>query len=454
MISPARIAAYCTLRDASRPHAELAAAVEHHRLGLTDERDRALAAEITLGTLRWRAALDHVIGWAGHRGVEAFDAEVLDLLRMSAYQLLHLDRVPASAIVHDAVELCRHEGKASASGAINAILRRISRERDRLPMPDQSDPLEYLTVTLSHPRWIAARWLERLGFETACAWMRFNNQPAPVVVRANRLTTSPEQLVDALAAVGITTEPARYAADALVVTGGHLLASPLATSGQFIVQDESSQLVAALAGVGPGEVVLDACAAPGGKTSQMAADLGPTGRLVAADLRPRRVRLLATLLKQAHADAVQIVTADLLAGGPFGAIFDCVLVDAPCSGLATLRRDPDVKWRRAESDLAGHAERQTRMLANAAAMVRPGGRLVYSTCSTEPEENDQVVDRFLACHQDFAIDRPDQSRGWLASGVSACLDQRGFLRPTPHMHGLEAFFGARLRQVGRAPAAG
>ncbi|MCX6539093.1 MAG: 16S rRNA (cytosine(967)-C(5))-methyltransferase RsmB [Acidobacteria bacterium] len=446
MISPARLAAYRSLRAVGDPHVDLATTIEQHRRRLTDDRDRGLAAEITLGTLRWRAALDHVIAWAGHRRIGAFDPDVLDLLRLSTYQLLHLDRVPASAVVHDAVDLCKREGKASASGAVNAILRHISRDRQHLPMPEESDQLDYLAIAMSHPRWLASRWLDHLGFEIALQWVRFNNQQAPLMLRANRLKTSRDDLARELAAVGVTTTLAQYAADGLVVTGGNPLTMPLASSGRFVVQDESSQLVAAFAGVRAGETVLDTCAAPGGKTSQMAADVEPGGRLVAADIRPRRIRLLVQTLRATGAHAVHVVAADLLTGGPFGPIFDCVLVDAPCSGLATLRRDPDVKWRRAESDLASFADRQCRMLASAAAAVRPGGRLIYSTCSTEPEENEQVVAAFLASHTDFVHEHPLESETDLPPGVMACLDQAGCLRPTPHQHGLEPFFAARLKK--------
>jgi 16S rRNA (cytosine967-C5)-methyltransferase len=446
MISPARLAAYRSLRAVADPHADLATIIEQHRRRLADDRDRALAAEITLGTLRWRAALDHVIAWAGHRPVDAFDAEILDLLRLGAYQLLHLDRVPASAVVDDAVNLCKQEGKGSASGAVNAILRHISRDRRALPMPDERDQLDYLAITLSHPRWLVSRWMNRLGFDIALQWVRFNNQQAQLTLRANRIKTTREELAEELAAAGVTSAPARFAADGLVVTAGNPLTTPIASSGRFVVQDESSQLVAAFAGVRAGETVLDACAAPGGKTSQMAADIGTGGRLVAADVRPRRIRLLERTLRATGADAVLVVTADLLAGAPFGASFDCVLVDAPCSGLATLRRDPDVKWRRAEVDLASNADRQGRMLRSAADLVRQGGRLVYATCSTEPEENDEVVAAFLGSRSDFRLEHPLEAGIDLPPGVNACVDPAGYLRPTPHQHGLEAFFAARLRR--------
>jgi 16S rRNA (cytosine967-C5)-methyltransferase len=446
MISPARSAAYRSLRALHDPHVDLATTIDQQRRRLTDDRAIALAAEITIGTIRWQAELDHVIAWAGHRELAAFDTEVLVLLRMGAYQLLHLDRVPASAVVHDAVDLAKREGKASASGAVNAILRQISRQRERLPLPTEDQPLDYLSITLSHPRWLAARWLARLGANVAQQWMRFNNQPAPMVLRANRLVTTTAALAEELAAAGVTTAPAAYAADALVVTHGNPLATPIAATGRFLIQDESSQLVAAFAGIQPGDVVLDACAAPGGKTSLMAADLAGCGRMVAADLRPRRIRLLTQTLRTLGANQVLVVAADLAVGVPFGPIFDCVLVDAPCSGLATLRRDPDVKWRRTEADLTSNARRQGQMLESAGAVVKAGGRLVYSTCSTEPDENQVVVAAFLNAHPEFSIEPAGAGAAPLPSGIAACMDANGFLCPTPHEHGLESFFAARLRK--------
>jgi len=445
MISPARRAAYASLRLVNASGVDLGSAIDQQRPRLPDDRDRALAAEITYGTLRWRAEIDHVIAWAGNRAVDVFDPEVLDLLRLSAYQLLHLNRIPHSAAVDAAVDLCKAEGKTSAAGAVNAILRRISRSRRHLPMPGPDDQLAYLSIALSHPRWLCERWLARMGFDTARTWAEFNNRPAPMTLRANRLKMTREHLAEMLADAGVATTPALFAADGLTVTSGNPLRTSLAGSGLFAVQDESSQLVAAFAGVRPGERVLDACAAPGGKTTQMAAEAGSGNGIVACDLRPRRVRLLAQTLLASGAEQVAVVCADLLAGAPFGPVFDCVAVDAPCSGLGTLRRDPDIKWKRTEADLAGFAARQVTMLSHAAQTVATGGRLVYSTCSSEPEENDRVVLTFLDAHPGFV--RDDAAPSALSEPARACLDEAGDLRPTPHAHGLEPFYAARLRRV-------
>jgi len=445
MIAPARTTALRALRRAGEGDTDLAAALDWSRRDLADDRDRALAAEIVIGTLRWRGALDHAIGWAGDRAVDAFDGGVLDILRLSAYQLLHLDRVPASAVVDDAVSLCRLEGHTRATGAVNAILRRISRDRRRLPWPAEDDPVAHLSVTWSHPAWLIIRWIARLGFDTARAWVRFNNAPAPITLRVNTRRTSSAELGVALRAAGVHTHPCFFAPDGLVVDEGNPLRTPLARKGLFAAQDEASQLVGAFAAPAPNARVVDACASPGGKAAQLAAALCGTGLLVACDVRPRRVRLLRALLRDARVDGVAIVQHDLLQGAPFRNV-DTMLVDAPCSGLGTIRRDPDIKWKRRPEDLAVFAARQVRMLSQAAPAIGQGGTLIYSTCSSEPEENEDVVRAFLEAHPDFVLEDPRTDSPNVAPSVGPCLDQAGCLRTSPATHGLEAFFAARLRR--------
>ena len=446
MAALARVAALDTLRRVHAGRSDLASAIELGRTSLSDERDQALAAEIAIGTLRWRAALDHAIAWAGNRGIEAFDGEVLDILRLSAYQLLHLDRVPASAAVNDAVTLARRRGHARAAGAVNAILRRLSRNRARLPMPGAADQPGHLSVTWSHPAWLTRRWLERYGFDAALAWVRFNNAAAPLTLAANTLVITRDSLAERLQRHGVRTRACTYAPDGLVVEAGRPFATSAWKEGLFLAQDEASQLVGAYGAPAPGSAALDTCAAPGGKTAQLAAAIGAGGLLVAGDLRSRRIRLLRQTLRAAHVTSARIVRHDLLEGLPFGPVFDCVLVDAPCSSVGTVRRDPDIKWSRREEDLAGLADRQGRMLGEASRGVRAGGLLVYATCSSEPEENDAVIDAFLDRHAGFALEDPREGGTALPAGVLACLDQRGCLRTLPHRHALEAFYAARLRR--------
>jgi 16S rRNA (cytosine967-C5)-methyltransferase len=444
MIAPARSAAYEILSAVSAGRTDLPAAIVHARASLRDDRDRALAAEIATGVQRWRDALDHLIVTLAKRPLHRLDPEIIEILRMGAYQLLHLTRVPASAVVDDAVNLARRVGKGSASGFVNALLRTLSRQRRALPLPprpadpaDSAGALAYLSITLSHPRWLAARWLERLGFDRAERWATFDNQPAPLTLRANRLRTTPAALTEQLAAHDVIVHPGRFAPDALIVDEGQPLRDPGVADGGFVVQDEASQLVTLLAGPSPGALVLDTCASPGGKATAFAAVR--SGRVIACDLRTRRMALLARTVEATGASNVRLVQADVTRPLPFFAAFSCVVVDAPCSGLGTLRRDPDIKWRRRESDLATLAAAQLRMLANAAQAVAPGGRLVYATCSSEPEENEAIVDAFLRETPGFV---PLSAADAHPAMPPTVVDSRGHLRTAPDAHGLEAFFGA------------
>jgi 16S rRNA (cytosine967-C5)-methyltransferase len=443
MIAPARLAAYDVLRAVSAGRSDLPAALARVRTRLTDERDRALAGEIATGTLRWQGAFDAVIAAFAKRPIAKLDAEVLDILRMTAFQLLHLDRIPASAAVNDAVALAGKVGKKSASGLVNAVLRRISRERAHLPLPPRlsrgSQALAYLSTTLSHPEWLVGKWLDRHGFEAAEAWALFDNEPAALTLRANTLRVSRDGLAELLGAQGVATEPTRFAPYGLTVRTGNPLLTPLADEGLFAVQDESSQLVAELTAAAPGERVLDACASPGGKTTAMAAAMGNRGLIVATDLRGRRVDLLRRTVASASATCVHVVQANVAGVLPFTTTFDCVLLDAPCSGLGTLRRDPDIRWRRSVDELEPLAAVQNEMLGRAAEVVVPGGRLIYATCSSEPEENEDVVTRFLTEHREFTL-APERIPGGLVRFITG----DGHFRTFPFRDQLEPFFAAML----------
>lgn len=469
MIAPARAAALRCLVAIADADTDLASALEAARLRLGDARDRALLTDIVTGVQRWRATLDHLIAACARRPLERLDPEVLEILRLSVYQLLHLTRVPASAVVDDAVNLTGRAGKASARGFVNAVLRSVSRTRNALPLPprptdpaDRDAALDYLATTLSHPRWLAARWLDRVGFEAAERWMRYNNQPPPLVIRANTLRTTVEALQRELAAAGIDARRGRYAPDALRIEreAGARVEDLDRWQSAFLVQDEASQLVALLAGPAPGRRVLDGCASPGGKTTALAAAqvqahargalAGPAPMLVACDVRSRRIETLRRTLARAGASRVYVVQADLRRPLPFRQTFDCVLVDAPCSGLGTVRRDPDIKWRRQPDDLPALASTQQTMLAQAACAVSPGGRLIYATCSSEPEENEQVARHFERTVAGFVR---EDARAVHPALDRTLVDADGALRTTPFEHELDAFFGAIYRRApdGSAP---
>jgi 16S rRNA (cytosine967-C5)-methyltransferase len=450
MIAPARTAAFHALMAITLGRADLPAALARSRAQLKDERDRALTASIVNGVLRWQRRFDHLIEHMARRTIGKLDPAVLVIVRLSLYQLFSLDRVPAAAVVDDAVSLTRAAKLPSAAGFVNAVLRSTLRQRHRLPLPqrpavtaERDEVLRYLGVTWSHPDWLVARWLDRYGFDRAEQWVQFNNEPAPLTLRANRLRTTRDAVRDTLEREDIETEPTRYAPDGLIVKSGNPLRLP--SEGFFLVQDEASQLVPFTVAAQPGERVLDMCASPGGKTVAIAAGMHDSGVLVAGDVRPRRMALMQETVRAsgAHVHLVHLPATGPL---PFDRRFDRVLVDAPCSGLGIVRRDPDIKWRRTEADLTSLAERQVELLTRAATVVVSGGRLVYATCSSEPEENDDVVRAFLDRHPqwrllDLRSDAPD--------AVRPLLDESGVFRTLPFAHRLEAFFAAALvREAG------
>lgn len=454
MIAPARAAAFAALRAVGTGRVDLGTAIARAREGLADPRDRALCSEIVTGTLRARGALDHQIERVSGRPLARLDDEVLTALRMGLYQLLYLERVPASAVVNDAVALVRKARKTSATGLVNGILRRLARERDSLPWPrrpestvqplDRADAIRYLATSGSHPAWLVERWLDRHGFEKAEAWVRFNNTPAPLTVRVNTACATRDEIAGELAALGIPTRPSNVAPHGLIVEAGQLPERVTGAPVRFLVQDEASQLIPELLQVAPEAQVLDACASPGGKTVAIAGALGPKGLVVAADVRTRRVALLAATLRSAGVRP-RVVHMSPEGGWPFRPCFTHVLVDAPCSGLGTIRRDPDIRWRREPEELVRLAAVQDRLLAHASVVVASGGRLVYSTCSSEPEENEEVVGRFLHTHPHFSL-CPIQTLPGLFPAIAALADEEGFLRTDPSRDGLDAFFAAVMQR--------
>jgi len=330
------------------------------------------------------------------------------------------------------------------------VLRATIRQKHRLPLPSRPDDasdaaaaLAYLGITHSHPEWLVQRWMERYGFDAAEQWVQFDNEAPRLTLRVNRLKATRDDARRILEAEGVETGLTEIAPDGLVVIAGNPLRRP--PDGLFFVQDQASQLVAIAAAARPGERVLDLCAAPGGKATAMAADMNDQGLLIATDVRPRRLRLLQDTVRVSgarHAHVIQVAGRGEL---PFGDAFDCVLVDAPCSGLGTIRRDPDIRWRRTEADLERFAQDQVTLLTRAAATVRQQGRLVYSTCSSEPDENEAVVDHFLAYNPQFEL------VPLIDPALQRLTNDRGMLRTLPFAHGLEAFFAAVL--VRRSPTA-
>ena len=428
MIAPARRAALDALALIDAGDIDLGAAIARIRPTLEDERDRALLLELVTGTLRMRSALDYQLAQRVSRPLAKLDAAVLRILRVSAYQLLYQSRLPAAAVINDAVHLTRRAGKSSAAGLTNAVLRALSRNSHRLTWPPREPVAEHLAVRHSHPQWLVERWLDRYGEQATEAWVQFNNQPPAMCLAVNRTKTTRDALAKELAEAGIETTPTVRAAHGLHVVEGRVLQTAAFNEGRFVVQDEASQLIAELATAPAGSRVLDLCASPGGKTVALAASVGAEGTVVAVDVRPNRVRLLTQTIERCGLLNAEVVHGPANEPLPFKPEeFALALVDAPCSGLGTVRRDPDIKWRRSPEDLPVFAATQRDLLRRAAGHIAAGGVLIYSTCSSEPEENEHVVSDFLRTRSDFALERSHQT--------------------LPFRDNLEAFFGAVLRRT-------
>lgn len=435
-VSPARLAAFEILqRVADGAYASILLAQKEPAL---EPRDRALCHELVMGVLRWQLWLDRLAEHFTKRPTADLDVAIRLILRLGLYQLRFLSRVPASAIVNESVNLVYRARLRSAGAFVNAVLRRAARELDVDPAQGMADPLERLAVSTSHPAWLIERWTRAFGREETEAFARANNQPAPVAFRVVTQRASEDEVITQLRANGAKLEPSKIAKHAWRITDNGPLFAELVSSGQIYVQDEASQKVTQVLDAQAGERVLDLCAAPGSKTTQIADALNDTGVVIASDLHAHRLRTVRDTTKLHSLSNVHCLTLDGLEPLPFREnSFDRVLVDAPCSGTGTFRRNPEIRWRISADDIDDLASRQKRLLLNAALLVKPGGRLVYSTCSVEPEENESVVQTFLENNINFSL---------LPLPLRNLLSGAGTSRSWPQHHDTDGFFVASLQR--------
>lgn len=408
------------------------------RVAALDARDRRWTQELVYGHLRRREDLDAALRPRVRGGIARLHADLVDLLRLGVYQLLYMGSVPPYAAIAQTVQLVKYRHGIGASKLANAVLRRIDRERDTLGSDAEggdADDAERLARRYSHPRWLVERWVAQFGAGDAERLLEHNNREAAVILRPWGLER--EQLEASLERSGVIPAEAPLAGDSVRLPGGTALLELSAwRQGQCFVQDPAATLVTRYAAFPPGGVVGDLCAAPGGK----ALELSRTAALVVAgDRSPSRLARLAENLERLSARRVALVVMDAMrpAVTPLGA----VLIDAPCTGTGTFRRHPDARWRLRRSDLAILAATQAELLRAAATRVVPGGLLVYSTCSLEPEENDEQVDAFLAAHDGWALEPPPDD------SVPASVMDNGRLRVLPQRHGTDGSFAARLRRA-------
>lgn len=406
------------------------------RTAKLDARDRRWVRELVYGMLRRRARIDALLDARVNGGAYRLDADLHDLLRLGASQLLYMESVPAYAAIAQTVELAKRRHGMGASKLANAVLRRLDRERDTLVVPTPSDPIDALALDGSHPRWLVSRWVERWGVDETRRLLEANNHEAPLIARPWHVVR--EQLEAMLESAGIHGDDAPLVRDSIV------LSSPVSSltelgpfrQGLFHLQDPASTLVTQYACVPTNATVADLCAAPGGKSVELSRN---ASQVFSSDLSFSRLQRVVENTKRLEIENMHAYVAD----ARFPAIrpVDMVLIDAPCTGTGTFRRHPDARWRLRVSDLAVMSSIQRAILRTAAAAVKPGGWLVYSTCSLEPEENEEQVQSFLEKNPDFRLDPPPEGT------VSPTVLDNGLLRVLPQRHGTDGAFAARLRRT-------
>ena len=443
-VAPARAAAFDILLRVERESsyaAELLHSTAYERLSTPDH---ALATELVMGVLRWRSALDAEIAQASSQPLSKLDAEILIALRLALYQFRWLDRVPHRAALHESVELVKRARKKSAAPFVNAVLRKLS----TAPQPTKEENLpspEALARSYAHPAWLVERWTAAFGLATAHEICKHNQSIPRTAIRLRKPSAEAELTQEKISLV-----PGSLLSSARRVETGDLTKTKSFRAGHFIIQDEASQLVAAL--VGHGSRILDCCAAPGGKTLAIA-DRNPDAAITAVELHPHRANLLKKMLShEADPARIEVVVADAV-HLPQTRPYDRVLADVPCSGTGTLARNPEIKWRLTPADLAELNQRQSAILRSALAQVAPGGRLIYSTCSLEKEENQKVVEQALKENNSFRLldcraelDRL-KNAGDLTVSEPATLTSGPYLRTIPGLHPCDGFFAAILERI-------
>lgn len=414
-----------------------------------DPRDSQLTMALVYGVLRWQGYLDWLLAAHASHPLAKMKPATLQALRIGLFQLLFLDRVPPSAAINETIEALRQKKQPKwLLGFVNGVLRALARQLENLPRPGSAGAAELpFAARCSHPPWLLARWCQRYGEEATLELCRLNNTPAPLCLRANREWTTPAELLATLRQAGLPAEAGRLAPEAIRIPEyhGRISALPGFQTGLFQVQDEIAQLIGHLLGPFKSGRYLDGCAGLGGKTSHLAQLLPAGSELLAVEPEPRRATLLqANLARLGLGKKVTVFKGTLAAlASQEPEPFHAILIDAPCSGLGVVRRHPDIRWNRQPEDLRRFPTLQLALLAEAAQLLTPRGYLVYATCSMEPEENEEVINAFLASHADFI---PIDCRHFLPAAAAELVGADGFCRSRPQGDISDGFFAARLQR--------
>ena len=451
-----KVALECLL-TLSHSNASIASVVDsaYERYAING-RERRFINGLVYGVIRWHGQLDWVLDQFINPRFQ-LDARHRNILRLGAFQLLHLDGIPAHAAIFETVQLAtsdlRRNKRRKTGGFINAVLRSVQRDGTTLTYPPlDTNPAEHIAFSLSYPTWLIQRWIETRGVSWTLAFCRASNQIAPLALRVNTLLTKREEICQSLAANGIAATASKIVPDGIAFedraitafdTGEQTLKDIL-NREDIYVQDESAMLVAYLLSPKNSEFIVDLCAAPGGKTTHLAHLMGNAGKIIAVDMSAEKVALLEKNCRRVGARNVETRIMDVRkADLGFIKTADAVLIDAPCSGFGTLRRHPDIRWNKTLKQVHALSEVQYNLLKNAAQHIKPGGVLVYSTCSIEPVENEEIVQRFLADFPMFAV---ENAKDFLPDVPPSIITPQGFIQTFPHEHGVDGAFAARLRR--------
>lgn len=454
-----RVALECLL-TLSHSSASIASVVDKAfgRSPAIDGRERRLVNGLVYGVIRWQKQLDWVLDQFINPRFQ-LDAKHRNILRLGAFQLLHLDGIPAHAAIFETVQLATSHRRKSSSGRktagfINAVLRSLQREGIRVAYPPlDANPIEHIAFSLSYPTWLVKRWLQTRGVSWTLAFCRASNQIAPLAFRVNTLLTQREEVCQSLETQGLPASLSKIAPDGIALenrtittfdTAGELTLKDILNRNDVYVQDESAMLVAHLLSPEDAEFIVDLCAAPGGKTTHLAHLMKNTGKIIAVDASEQKIALLQKNCRRVKAHNIETRVMDATkADLKFIKAADAVLIDAPCSGFGTLRRHPDIRWNKTLKQIRALSEIQYNLLKNAAAHIKPGGILVYSTCSIEPMENEEVIQRFL---KDFPMYTIENARRFLPDVPLSAITPEGFVQTLPHEHGVDGAFAVRLRK--------
>lgn len=414
--------------------------IKRHKI---EAKDRALLTEITYGTLQYKMTLDYYL--------EPFIRGKLDhwvrwLLRLSLYQMHYLTRIPPHAAVNEAVEIAKRRGHQGIASTVNGILRSILRQGVRA-IEDITDPIERLAIETSHPQWLVERFVHNYGLEVATAMLHENNVPPVQTVRVNRTVATPEQAIASLQAEGLTVQQSDLMPECLHVTNGQPARTKAFQDGVITIQDESSMIPANVLNPSPGMRVLDMCAAPGGKTTHLAEKMGNKGSILATDLHPHKLDLIDHNTERLGLDIVETAPIDGRKAPNFLQLesFDAVVVDAPCSGLGVMRRKPDIKYTKREEDLENLQKIQLALLDAATKVLKQDGKLVYSTCTVDKQENEGTVEAFLTEHPEMEAIQLESLPTKLAEKQA-----NGMLQVFPQDFGSDGFFVAAFRKKGES----